>query len=149
MTEDESADHRRRLEALYASAPINRLFPSKLFLPSQGVARIEADIKPEHFHAAGAAHGTAYFKLLDDAAFFAANTLVSEVFVLTTNFTISLARPLKPGRVVAHGRWTSGERRTLFAEARLTGPDGVEAGRGSGVFMRSRIPLASLPGYAG
>lgn len=140
-------EHRRRLERLYASAAINGLYPSELALPAEGVSRIDATIEPRHFHAAGAAHGSVYFKLLDDAAFFAANSLVADVFVLTTNFTISLARPMPPGRVVAEGRWTSGRRRTLFAEARLLGPDGEEAGRGSGVFMRSRIALRSLPGY--
>lgn len=144
---DSGAEHRRRLETLYASANIQRLFPSVLSLAAEGVSRIEAVIGPEHFHGAGAAHGAVYFKLLDDAAFFAANTLVPDVFVLTANFTISLTAPLGPGPVVAEGRWTSGRRRTLFADSVLYGPDGTEAGRGSGVFMRSRIRLSALPGY--
>ena len=37
------------------------------------------------FHAAGAGHGTIYFKMLDDAAFYAANSMVEEQFVLTTD----------------------------------------------------------------
>lgn len=145
-TPDEA--HFRGLERLYAAAAINRLFPSHLLIGTAGACRIEAEITPAHFHAAGAAHGAAYFKLLDDAAFFAANSLVGDVFVLTTNFTVLLTRPIGEGTVVAEGRWVSGHRRTLFAEARLTGPDGEEVGRGSGVFMRSRIQLATLPGYA-
>jgi len=142
------AAHWRRLEALYASAAINRLFPSVLTIVGEGRARIEASIGPEHFHAAGAADGAVYFKVLDDAAFFAANSLVEDVFVLTTNFTVGLTRPLGPGQVVAEGTWTSGTRRTLFAEARLSDDAGAEVARGSGVFLRSRILLASLPGCA-
>ena len=36
------------------------------------------------FHTAGAAHGTLFFKMLDDAAFYAANSLVTDRFLLTT-----------------------------------------------------------------
>lgn len=141
--------HFRALEALYASAPINALFPSRLVVLGPGETRIESRAGPEHFHGAGAAHGAVYFKLLDDAAFFAANSLVGDVFVLTTNFTVLLTRPVPAGPLVAEGRWVSGRRRTLFAESRLVGADGEEVGRGSGTFMRSRLRLAELPGYAG
>ena len=40
-------------------------------------------------HAAGAVHGSYYFKVLDDACYFAANSLVSDVFVLTVSFVIT------------------------------------------------------------
>jgi hypothetical protein len=41
----------------------------------------------------------------------------------------------------------SGQRRVFVAEARLIDATGEETGRGTGTFMRSRIPLAGLPGY--
>lgn len=145
---DGQGHHFRALEALYASAPINRLFPSRLIVEREGATRIESSVDPGHFHGAGAAHGAVYFKLLDDAAFFAAASLVTDVFVLTANFTLLLTRPLPAGALVAEGRWLNGRRRTLFAESRLYGPDGEEVARGSGTFMRSRIRLADLPNYA-
>ena len=73
-----AALHWRALEQLYASAPINRLFTSQLEIVAEGSARITFDIDQRYFHAAGAAHGTIYFKMLDDAAFYAANTLVTD-----------------------------------------------------------------------
>jgi hypothetical protein len=36
----------------------------------------------------------------------------------------------------------------LVAESRLLDAEGEEVGRGTGTFMRSRIPLSSLAGYA-
>jgi uncharacterized protein (TIGR00369 family) len=141
--------HFRALERLYASAPINRLFPSRLSVPAAGMARIEFDVEPAYFHAAGATHGTLYFKMLDDAAFYAANSLVSDRFLLTTAFNLLFTKPLKAGPIVAEGRWLSGKRRVYVAEARLVDAQGEEVGRGTGTFMRSTIPLASLPGYAG
>lgn len=139
--------HFRALESLYAAAPINRLFESTLEIPESGLARIRFHIDRRYFHAAGAAHGTSYFKMLDDAAFYAVNSLVTDRFVLTTAFNLLLTKPLGEGPVVAEGKWVSGQRRVFVAEARLIDSTGEEAARGTGTFMRSRIPLASLPGY--
>jgi uncharacterized protein (TIGR00369 family) len=139
--------HFRALESLYANAPINRLFDSRLEIVESGVARIRFEISEQVFHAAGAAHGTLYFKMLDDAAFYACNTLVSDRFLLTTAFNLLFTRPLRAGPVVAEGRWASGRRRVLIGEARLIDSEGEEAARGTGTFMRSHIPLSGLPGY--
>ncbi|WP_136162870.1 PaaI family thioesterase [Sphingomonas flavalba] len=139
--------HFRALESLYAAAPINRLFDSRLEILSAGVARIGFTVDSRYNHAAGAAHGTLYFKMLDDVAFYAANSLVSDRFLLTTAFNLLFTRPLRDGPVVAEGRWISGHRRVFVAEARLVDADGEEAARGTGTFMRSRFPLATLPGY--
>jgi acyl-coenzyme A thioesterase PaaI-like protein len=141
--------HFRGLERLYGAAPINALFPSRLKVIERGRAEIRFAIGEAHFHAAGAAHGTLYFKMLDDAAFYAANSMVADVFVLTTQFNLFLTRPVAAGDYRAVGRWVSGERRVLIAESRLLSADGEEVARGQGTFMRSRIPLLSLPGYRG
>lgn len=139
--------HFRALESLYASAPINQLFQSKLSIVGSGVARIHFDLDERYFHAGGATHGTSYFKMLDDAAFYAANSLVTDRFLLTTAFNLLFTKPLGTGPVVAEGRWVSGQRRVFVAEARLIDSHGEEAARGTGTFMRSRIALAGLPGY--
>ena len=139
--------HFRALESLYAEAPINRFFESSLEIPESGFARIHFAIDERHYHAGGAAHGTSYFKMLDDAAFYACNSLVTDRFLLTTAFNLLLTRPLKVGPVIAEGRWISGKRRVFVADARLIDADGEEAARGTGTFMRSRIALAGLPGY--
>jgi uncharacterized protein (TIGR00369 family) len=139
--------HWRALEHLYAAAPINQLFDSRLTISAEGAARIEFTVDQRFHHAAGAAHGTIYFKMLDDAAFYAANTLITDRFLLTTSFNLHFVRPLRSGPVVAEGRWISGRRRVLVAESRLLDDEGEEIGRGTGTFMRSRIPLSGLPGY--
>lgn len=139
--------HFRALESLYAAAPINRLFDSRLVIPESGIARIQFTLDSRYYHAGGAAHGTSYFKMLDDAAFYAANSLVTDRFLLTTAFNLLFTRPMTQGTVTAEGRWISGQRRVLIADARLIDASGEEVARGTGTFMRSRIPLASLPGY--
>jgi uncharacterized protein (TIGR00369 family) len=139
--------HFRALEALYAAAPINQIWDSRLEIAESGLARITFDLDERYYHAAGAVHGTSYFKMLDDAAFYAANSLVSDRFLLTTGFNLLFTRPLTAGQVTAEGRWVSGQRRVFVAEARLLDADGEEAARGTGTFMKSRIALSSLDGY--
>ncbi|MEE4206106.1 MAG: PaaI family thioesterase [Erythrobacter sp.] len=139
--------HHRALERLYASAPVNAKFASRLEIPGQGRSRLVFTVGEDVYHAAGAAHGTIYFKMLDDAAFYAANTLATDRFLLTTSFNLHFTKPVRAGEVVAEGRWVSGRRRVFVAEARLVDGEGEEIGRGTGTFMRSRIALSSLPGY--
>lgn len=139
--------HLRALEALYDAAPINGLFRSRLSLPEAGQSVIRFTVQPDSFHAAGAAHGTLYFKMLDDAAFYAANSLVSDRFLLTTAFNLHFTKPMRMGDARADGRWVSGRRRVFVAEARIVDADGEECARGTGTFMRSHIALSGLDGY--
>ena len=142
-----AAVHYRALEALYASAPVNRLFDSRLEVLGEGHARIRFMVDDTVHHAAGAAHGTIYFKMLDDAAFYAANSMVTDRFLLTTAFNLHFTKPIRAGEVVAEGRWVSGRRRVFIAEAHLVDGEGDEIGRGTGTFMRSHIALSGLAGY--
>lgn len=140
--------HLRALEALYASAPVNGLFASQLKLLEAGRSEIRFTVAPESFHAAGAAHGTLYFKMLDDAAFYAANGLVRHRFLLTTAFNLHFTKPMRVGEARAEGRWISGKRRVFVAEARIVDAEGEECARGTGTFMRSHITLSGLDGYS-
>jgi len=144
-----AAAHFRALESLYASAPINRIFESALEIAESGHATIRFEVARNAFHAAGAAHGTLYFKMLDDASFYAANSLVSDRFLLTTAFNLHFTKPMKEGFARAEGRWVSGRRRVFVAEARIVDASGEECARGTGTFLRSHISLATLPGYVG
>lgn len=139
--------HLRALEALYESAPINRLFESRMELPEAGRSLIHFTVDASSFHAAGAAHGTLYFKMMDDAAFYAANGLVSDRFLLTTAFNLHFTRPLKDGVARAEGRWISGRKRVFVAEARIVDSNDEECARGTGTFLRSHIALSGLAGY--
>ena len=139
--------HLRALESLYRSAPINSLFESTLALPETGRSRIAFKVDEGSFHAAGAAHGTLYFKMMDDAAFYAANSMVSDRFLLTTAFNLHFTKPMRSGNAVAEGRWVSGRRRVFVAEARIVDSTGEECARGTGTFLRSSIALSGLKGY--
>ena len=135
------------MEALYRSAPINRQYRSDLKIVAPGRSEIVFEVDDSSFHAANAAHGTIYFKMLDDAAFYAANSLISDRFLLTTAFNLHFTKPMRGGAAKAEGRWISGRRRVLVAEARILDAEGDECARGTGTFLRSHIALSGLAGY--
>lgn len=141
------SDHFRKLETAYVRAPINEYYRPTIEI-QEGQARIEIDVRPDMWHAALAVHGSVYFKMLDDAAFFAANSLVEDVFVLTASFNLYLTRPVDRGSMRSEGRVTSRSRRLILAEAVVFDGEGREIARGSGSFMPSRIPLTPAIGYA-
>lgn len=139
--------HYRSLEKMYQIAPINTFFPPKMTV-KKGEAVIEMAVKQDYYHTAGAVHGSVYFKLLDDAAFFAANSLEKEVFVLTTSFTTYITRPVVDGTLKAVGNVVNSNRSQWIVESVLYNDDGVEIARGSGIFVRSKILLSKTPGYS-
>ena len=143
----EIEQHFKSLENMYAAAPINEIYRPTIKI-SKGQAVIEIELDSRYHHSAGAVHGSVYFKMLDDAAFFAANSLEHEVFVLTTSFTTYMTRPVSSGRLRAVGRVVNQNKSQFIAEAVVYDSQDNEIGRGSGVFVRGKFPLIQARGYA-
>ena len=141
-----ATEHHRKLERMYNTAPVNDFFRPAMTV-AEGRAEVLTEVRRDFFHAAGAVHGVTYFKLLDDAAFFAANSLIEDVFVLTVSFNLYLTRPVNQGTMKATGEVVSRSKRLLVAQSVLVDGEGRELGRGSGSFMPSRIALGPEVGY--
>ncbi|HUN53904.1 MAG TPA: PaaI family thioesterase [Smithella sp.] len=139
-------EHFRKLENMMHSAPIVQLVGARVEI-SEGRADITLPVKPELFHAAGALHGAMYFLALDNAAFFAVNSLVEDVFVLTVTFNIYLLRPVDQGIIKATGKVVNTTKTQYLAESVLYDAEGREIARGSGVFVKGRAKLAPEIGY--
>jgi uncharacterized protein (TIGR00369 family) len=139
-------EHYRKLENMMHSAPIVKLAGARVEI-SHGQAEITLPVKHELFHAAGALHGAMYFLALDNAAFFAVNSLVEDVFVLTVSFNIYLLRPVDQGVIKAIGKVVNSTRTQYLAEAVLYDAENREIARGSGVFVRGKTKLAPDIGY--
>jgi uncharacterized protein (TIGR00369 family) len=141
-----SQEHCRKLERMYAGAPINKYFQPRLTI-GEGRAELRLAVRPDFFHAAGAAHGVVYFKAMDDSAFFAASSLVEDVFVLTAGFTLHLLRPIAAGEMIATATVVSKTRSLIVADTVVRDGEGAQLARGTGSFMRSSIPLTEEIGY--
>lgn len=141
-------DHFEKLERMYLETKVNtEIFDTITAKISKGEAEIGLTISDKYFHALDAIHGTVYFKLLDDAAFFAANSVVEDVFVLTSTFNLNLIRPASEGKLKAIGKLKSQSKNLLIAESILYNEQGKEIAFGTGTFMKSRAPLTPEIGY--
>ncbi|GBC62813.1 PaaI family thioesterase [Desulfonema ishimotonii] len=141
-----NSEHYRKLENMMHSAPIVQLFGARAEI-REGEAEITLTAREELFHAASALHGAAYFLALDNSAFFAVNSLVEDVFVLTSSFNTYLIRPVTGGEVRAVGRVVSATRTQFIAESVMYDDKGREVARGSGVFVKGRTALTAKIGY--
>lgn len=136
--------HFRPLEAMYLSAPINQFYRPRIVISKE---QVEIDIDQRFFHAAGAVHGSVYFKLLDDAAGLAANVLEREVFAVTASFTTHMTRPVSGPLMRSVGRVVDQTRSQFLVESIVYDHNQRSVGRGNGVFMRGSVRLADSLGY--
>lgn len=140
-------EHHRRLERMYQRAPVNRTTNPRLVV-EEGSAQVSMSVDEGMHHAAGAVHGATLFKLLDDAAFFAANSLVEERFTLTANFTLHLLDPVRVGRLVAVGEVAHEGDSSIVADAQVRDEDGNKVARGTGTYVPSETRLDDVEAYA-
>ena len=138
--------HYKSLENMYLAAPVNEIYKPTIEV-TEGSSVIEISIDSRYHHSAGAVHGSVYFKMLDDAAFFAANSLEDQVFVLTTSFTTYLTRPVAEGSLRSVGKVVNQNRSQFIAESIVYNSNDNEIGRGNGVFVRGKFLLADALGY--
>ena len=138
--------HYRKLERMYLSAPLNDFYRPTIRV-GRGRSEISIPVKEALFHAAGAVHGSVYFKMLDDAAWFAVNSLLTDEFVLTTTFTVYFTRPVSSGAIRSVGCVVNEARSRWIAEAVAYDAEEREIGRGSGSFVKSGRKLGPDLGY--
>ena len=139
-------DHFKKLERTYAAAACNQYYSPTLTI-ARGTSELTMPVNEKFFHAGRAVHGSVYFKALDDAAYFAVNSLVEDVAVLTVSFTIHFMRPVSEGQLKAAGKVVHASERLFFAESVLTDSSNQVLATGSGTFVKSRVALTPEIGY--
>jgi uncharacterized protein (TIGR00369 family) len=142
-----SMEHYRKLERMYHDAPCNDGLDVTLSITGEGEAELRLGVDEGDHHAGGGVHGTYYFKTLDDATFFAANSLVDDVFLLTTDFHLQLTRPVTDGELRATATVVNEHPKQLIADGVLYDEDGKQLARGTGTFARSGVELDPKIGY--
>ncbi len=140
--------HFDKLRRMYLAANFNtQIYDTTECKIELEKAEISMEISEKYFHALGAIHGKVYFKMLDDAAFFAVNSIVEDVFVLTTSFNLNLLRPANQGKLIAKGQVKFKSRNLFVAESTLYNEAGKEIAFGTGNFAKSKIQLSEEIGY--
>ena len=132
---------------MYLSAPINKFYAGITVNISNERAELSLKIDPKYFHAAHAIHGSVYFKMLDDAAFFAVNSIVPDIFVYTVSLNVQLLRPVTKGIIKSVGELKFKSTNLFIADSTLFNEENKIVGRASGNFMKSKVALTEEIGY--
>lgn len=142
----ESERHLRALERMYHGAPCNRYLRPSMKL-ERGTCTIRMEVGPELYHSGGNVHGHILFKMLDDASFFAANTLFTDYLLVTAQFNLYFMRPASKGVLTAYGNVKYRTFNLAVAEAKVVNENGKEIAMGSGLFYKSSKELNEDVGY--
>ncbi len=141
-------EHYRKLERMYLQANVNRMiFDTTKIHISHGGAEVSMEVSDKFHHRAGAMHGAFYFRMLDDAAYFAALSVEHEYFLLTSSFQLHLLRPVASGVIRARGEIRTQTASTFVCTASLLNEKGKEIALGTGTFMKSKMKLSKEIGY--
>jgi acyl-CoA hydrolase len=79
--------------------------------------------------------------MFDNAAFFAANSIVPDYCVLTTSFTTYLKMPVSSGHMKSIGRIVNKAKTQTIAEAIIYNYQEKEIGRGNGIFVKRKTSV--------
>lgn len=140
--------HFRKLEKMYLGANVNtKVFNTTTCNIEAEKATITLDVSEDYYHALGAIHGAVYFKMLDDAAYFAVSSVVKDNFMLTSSFNINILRPVSKGKLTAVGTVRYKSSKLYAAEAKLYNQEGKEVAFGTGNFAKSKLLLSEEVGY--
>jgi uncharacterized protein (TIGR00369 family) len=120
-------------EAFY-DAPITRLVPQTMAIPSRGTVAITLHADPRHHHGAGRVHGGILALLLDNAGFFAAASVSEGFWVATTEFKINLLESVGEEAVVASGTVLRKGRHVVHAQMEACTQAGAKIAVGLGSY---------------
>jgi len=123
---------------MYLKAPIQKLYPGIDLKVTENEAVITLPAGKSFHHAGGSLHGSVYFRLLDDACYFAAMEQVKDYFMLTKNFNVEFKRPHVEGKITAKGKLIREKNGEFYCEGELFNEAGKIIATGSGVFVRNR-----------
>ena len=139
------AEHYDFLIRLFHSAPINQqMFHGSELTLNEGEAQYQLAVRQDFFHGAEAMHGAVYFKLLDDAAYFACATMVNDYFLVTKSYELEFIRPVSEGKLTAKGRVLEVSDEGFLAASEIVNELGKTVGKGRGIFVKSRKPWPNL-----
>ncbi|PCE66031.1 PaaI family thioesterase [Sediminicola luteus] len=139
--------HYQKLESLYLNIPLGDFYDTTEIQVSKAAAEIRLAVAPKYHMGLGFTHGSVYFRLLDDACFYACMSVEEEVHLLTSRFQIEFLKPVTSGTLIAKGRLREVLGKGYVADAMLYDENDNQIAYGSGHFAKSRIPLAEIENY--
>jgi acyl-coenzyme A thioesterase PaaI-like protein len=128
--------HVEKLERLYLAGPDNEGYEPGVRI-SGGEAEVVIRVRDTILHAPDFLPASLCFKVMNDSAALAVNSLVENTRVLTVNFNVRLAQASASGDLIARSLFVGMSGDHYLAESVLIDSEGTEIGRGNGAFAES------------
>jgi uncharacterized protein (TIGR00369 family) len=138
--------HFRKLHNMYMHGPINRFYSPELCITS-GKSEIAITVREDFQHSAGSIHGSVFFKLLDDSAYFAASSVIPYRMIVTASFNLYFIKPVCCGIIRGRGELVHRASRLIISESRVVDERNRVLAQGCGTFMETDIMLDEKVGY--
>ena len=118
----------------YFNHPMHKGLNLKL-LSENGKAELSMTVHKDICNLVGILHGSYYFKLMDDACFFAALSIEQHQFVATANFNIHYFKPASSGVIIAKAEVINHYSSKYVCECTIYDEENKKLGYGSGLFV--------------
>jgi len=138
--------HYDGLEKMHLKSPINDLIKSKINI-SQGKAQVNFKNSIAMRDALGNIHNAYIFMGLEEAAFFAANSLIEDVLVSNKSFELIFSKPTKSVELIAKGKFEEKSMGNYIISAELYDQDEKLIAKAKGIFRRSKNLLEDIKNY--
>lgn len=113
---------------------------------SNGTADLTMSLGTEYEQALGSVHGMIFFKVVDETAFYAAQSLVPDVWLTTASVHMNITGPLSSGSTVAaHAQVLHQTRSSFIVESRVTNAAGDLVAQATVTMVRTKQPLPNHP----
>ncbi len=140
------SEHFDKLSRMYLNAATNKYYNPCITI-KKGSASIEIVMRPDFFQSAGFVHGSVFFKLLDDSAYFAAQSAITDAHLLTASFNCHFLRPVSSGILKGVGTLSHRSMRLIIAESKIIDENDRLIAQGTGTFLKGNFPLDEKVGY--
>lgn len=137
-------EHYSLLKSIYQKAPIHKFYEGISLSIESKSSTVTLNVDERYFHAGMTGHGSVYFKMLDDAAYFAAQSVEQRFFLTTSGFQVQLMRPMSKGEYRAVGTCLQATKNTYICRSELFDKKGRLIAIGQGEFHKTKVALEDL-----
>ncbi len=144
----ETIEHQKRLQRVYASAPIMRFYNTSYLRFLEEGTTTTLTVESKYFHGQRALHNSVYFRMLEDAAYFACAAQEPDFHLSTSSFTTNFEEPVSTGKIKAIGTVLKSTKDGYTATAELKDENDVVLATGKGTYKRTEMKWAKVFGYS-
>lgn len=140
------SEHYKKLENLFLKSSINEILDAKIKI-TEGATEIHLTKKEFMHNEIEPIHSAYIFMVLESSAFFAANSLIEDVSIVSKSFEILYVRNLESKIYTAKAKFLEKSMGNYIISSELYDEKGNLITKAKGVYRRSKKSLKNIKNY--